>query len=300
MLTACPPRLVRQPVMADAYFRLSALLLLAAAACVLRRAVALLRRRTTGAEALQRLLRDLALILAFTVALLLADGLLMLLCDCSFLNVSHQLRWWPSLLHLPAVLHRLLLAVGFGLCAFACWSPRVQEFCRRPFGALHNASADARPPQAAGVWILVFVFLSGALGLLVTSARSALWFFSARHWEDFQDCRGLDGRGLDQLGQFLLALPAAWGLAMLAGHLYAHRRVAWRFALGLNIVSCGIFAGFLIYFAQGALTKRNFGISLGAPELVVLVLLPPTVFSLWAVGYLIVRRRRFGRVDSRT
>ncbi len=186
-------------------------------------------------------------------------------------------------------------AVGFGLCAFAFWSPRAHAFCRRPFGALRDASAAIRPPQAAGVWVLVFVFLFGALCLLVTGARSALWFFSARHWEDFEQGSGLDARDLDQLGQILLALPAAWGLAMLAGHLCARRRVAWRVALGLSIVTFATFAGYLKYFVQGALTKRNYGISLGAPELVVLVLIPPTVFSLWAVGYLIVWRGRFGR-----
>lgn len=286
--------------MADAYFRLSALLLLAAAVCVLRSAVGLLRRRTTRAQALQRVLRNFAWIQAFTMAMLLADGLLMLLCDCSLRNVSNELRWWPSLLHLPAVLHRLLLAVGFGLCAFACWSPRAHTFCRRPFRSLQSASASVRPPQAAGVWVLVFSFLFGALALLLAGARSALWFSSSRHWEDFELGRGLDGRDLDQLGQLLSAPPAAWGLAMLAGHLCARRRLAWRIALGLCIVSLATFASYLIYFLHGALTKRNVGISLGAPELVVALMIPPSMFSLWAVWYLIVRRERFGRVDSRT
>ncbi len=224
MLAACWSYLARQSTMADAYSMLFVLLLLASAVCVLRNAVRLLRRRTTAAEARHRISRDLAWILAFTAALLIADGLLMLLCDCSFRNVSNELRWWPSLMHLPAVLHRLLLAVVFGLCAFVCWSPRAQAFCRRPFAALRHASASVRPPQAAGVWVIVFVFLTGALGLLVTFGRSALWFFSARYWEDFQDGRGLDARDLDYLGQILLALPAAWGLAMLAGHLCARRR----------------------------------------------------------------------------
>ena len=286
--------------MADAYFRLSALLLLAAAVCVLPSAVGLLRRRTTRAQALQRVLRNFAWIQAFTMAMLLADGLLMLLCDCSLRNVSNELRWWPSLLHLPAVLHRLLLAIGFGLFAFACWSPRTHRFCRRPFRSLQSASASVRPPQATGVWVLVVFFLIGALSLLLTGAQSTLWFFTSRHWEDFELGRGLDGRDLDQLGQILTALPAAWGLAMLAGHLCARRRVAWRLALGLNIVSFAIFASYLIYFVHGALAKRNFGISLGAPELGVPLMIPPTVFSLWAVWYLIVRRKRFGRVDSRT
>lgn len=283
--------------MADAYSFIAELLLLASAVCVLRSVVQRLRGRFTAAEARQRVSRDFAWILSFTAAVLLADSLLLLLCDCSFQDVSHELRWWPSLLHQPAVLHRLYLVVGCGLGAFVLYSPSARALCRRPFGALGDARTGIRPPQPAGIWVIVSALLLGAVSIFVLGARSMLWFLSSGHWERLVNGRGLDARDLERFVYVLMALPAAWGLAMLAGRLGARRRVAWRIALGLALVSLATFGGTMLVFIQRSLSYQRTSLSLGAPELVVVYAIPPFAFSLWAACYLIVRRGRFGRPE---
>ncbi|MCB9876044.1 MAG: hypothetical protein H6835_00450 [Planctomycetes bacterium] len=267
---------------------LSLVLLLAAVA--LTGVVGLLRGRRPPAEVAQGVQRAVAWILICAAGLLLAEGALLALADCSFRDFERELRWAPSLRHVGSFAHHLLLAAGLGVLAAVLWSPATRRAARRPFAALRcpPAAAARRLPGLAVMVVALFV---AALLAALRGLGAIGWICSGEHWELLTRGREPDALDLARVAP-LFGLPVAWALALLATRLRARRHGAFQVALSLSALLFVAFAASTGYFLARALEPRS-SISLGVPELGVLWFAPPTAVALWATCYLFVRRRCF-------
>ncbi|MCA8951410.1 MAG: hypothetical protein KDE27_18020, partial [Planctomycetes bacterium] len=279
--------------MADAYSILLVLLLLLALVSAAAGALAAVRRREPPAQVRAGALRGVAWILGLAVVLLLGDCVLLLLCDCSLRDFTRELRWWPSLQHASAVVHRLALAAGAGLAAAALAFPAIRGACRRPLTSLRNANARRAAAPLPGSWVLAITLALGAVALLGAAMQDLAWLVSADHWQAFEHARGLDDLDLGRIVRPLAALPLAWGSTRLALGLLGQERLAWWITLALAGATFAWFAVLTGWYVHRSLQPRS-SMALGTPELGVPLFAAPAAFAAWALWYLVTRRRQFG------